>query len=277
MFTKTDFNQIQQIPVVILKTPEVDRSQVLEELLKNQKFFQVELIKSTMAKTFIDIDRHFIKYELEEFNLLEGRELRPSEIACANSHNLARDIIANTTCGGIILEDDARFLDLDYLYLTVSSFLQNKLNEKAILNLTGFYGKTTSTSNCNKIHKLFGAPDLAVGYALTPSAASELIRSNSPIKYVADWPDSKCRFYVPINPPINHGDENTSSIIAKDKIDFRKTNRYFVIKLFFSRVLKPNLTNNRIALFMYFRYQLLRRIYFHLDSLMISLILRMYP
>jgi GR25 family glycosyltransferase involved in LPS biosynthesis len=277
MFTKIEFNEILQIPIVILKTPEVDRSQVLEESLRKQKYFRVELLKSTMAKTFIDLDSYFIQYEPEEFKLLEGRELKPSEIACANSHNLARDIIANTSLGGIILEDDARLQNLDALYLMVSSFLQNKTGEKAILNLTGFNGRSVSASNCNKIHKLLGTPDLAVGYALTPYAALELIKFNSPIKHVADWPDSKCRFYVPINPPIKHGDENTYSIITKDKINFRRTNRKIVIKLFFHQVVKINLTNNRIVLTKYFRYQFLRRIYFHLDSLILSLIFRMYP
>ena len=277
MLNGNEFNQILPIPIVILKTPNVNRSRIIEESLRKQKYFQVELLKSTMAKTFTDLDSCFIKYELEEFNLLEGRELIPSEIGCANSHNIARNIIANTTFGGIILEDDARFINLDNLYLIVSSFLQHQIGKKAILNLTGFKNKSITSSNFSKVHRLLGAPDLAVGYALTPHAASELTRSNSPIKYVADWPDSNCRFYVPLNPLVKHGDENTPSIITSGLIDFRKTNRKIVIKLFFCKILKIYLTNNRIGFLKYFRYQFLRRIYFHLDSLVLNLIIRMYP
>jgi len=271
-----ELNKNLPLPVIILKTPKLERSRVLEATLKGKKNFQVNLLISTMAESLIDLDKLFIDYETEELKLLEGRELNPREIACAYSHNEARAIIANSLSGGIILEDDARLVNLDALYLMVSSFLRTKLGQKAILNLTGFRNNSVSSLNSHKIHKLFGIPNLAVGYALTPSAALELICSNSPIKYVADWPDTKCKYYVPLSPLVKHGDENNCSTIIKDKNDFRKTNKKILIKQLFLHLLSTRLTKKKIKLIKYLRYQFLRRIYWLVDSLILKLIIQIY-
>jgi hypothetical protein len=108
----------------------------------------------------------------------------------------------------------------------VTEFLSSQNSKSSILNLTGFRNiglkasKNRSTNN-NRYIKLWGSPDLAVSYALTQKAAAELLISNTPIMGVSDWPVTECNYFVPIRPPVKHGDVSTSSLIDSTKSSFR--------------------------------------------------------
>jgi hypothetical protein len=63
---------------------------------------------------------------------------------------------------------------------------------------------------------LIGKPMLAVSYALTPLAASILLDKNNPIKTVADWPNSRVRYYATFKEVVVHGDSESASTINID-------------------------------------------------------------
>jgi hypothetical protein len=167
-----------------------------------------------------------IAIDVEVFELFHGRKMSPQEIGCATSHNLARSLIAKSISGGVILEDDARIIDLDSFYNLSTKFLQESAGTLSVLSLTGFRELTALNSNgiltkSRNIVHLLGKPDLAVAYVLTPVAGGELTNANIPISTVSDWPESECHYFALLSPVVKHGDSSTASIIVIGKNDFR--------------------------------------------------------
>ena len=212
--------------VVVIRTPKSDRYLPIESLFKNDQRFKLEYIEASMTPSYSEVSNRRITYSTEIFEYFQERKLTPAEIGCADSHNRARDLIKSYATGGVILEDDARIINIDSFFIMATEFLSSQNSKLSILNLTGFRNigleasKNRSTNN-NRYIKLWGSPDLAVSYALTQKAAAELLISNTPIMGVSDWPHSKCYYFVPLIPLVRHGDKNTHSIIDSTKNNFR--------------------------------------------------------
>ena len=212
--------------VVVIRTPKSDRYLPIESLFKNDQRFKLEYIEASMTPSYSEVSNRRITYSTEIFEYFQGRKLTPAEIGCADSHNRARDLIKSHVDGGVIMEDDARIINIDSFYMMATDFLSSQNLNLSILNLTGFRGIGLETlrnksMEKNRCVKLWGRPDLAVSYALTNKAAAELLKSNQPIIDVSDWPDVKCNYFVPLRPPVKHGDTTTSSIIDSTKLSFR--------------------------------------------------------
>jgi GR25 family glycosyltransferase involved in LPS biosynthesis len=207
--------------VIVIRTPNSDRYLPIEALLKNDKRFELEYIEASMTPTYNDVSSRNIEYSTEIFEYFHGRKLAPPEIGCADSHNRARHLIQFSSNGGVILEDDARIIDVDLFYDVSLLFLNSSQRSKSILTLTPFDKLIKNHSKKVKKIRVLGTPDLAVAYVLTPSAAKSLIKVNQPIVSVADWPNSRCKFYITNIQCITHGDANTRSTISVDENDFR--------------------------------------------------------
>jgi GR25 family glycosyltransferase involved in LPS biosynthesis len=212
--------------VVVIRTPKSDRYLPIESLFKDDQRFQLEYIEASMTPSYSEVSNRRIAYSTEIFEYFQGRKLTPAEIGCADSHNRARDLIQSHASGGVILEDDARITDVDSFFIIATDFLSSQNLKLSILNLTGFRGIGLETlrnrsMEKNRCIKLWGKPDLAVSYALTNKAAAELLKSNQPIINVSDWPDVRCNYFVPLRPPVKHGDSTTSSLIDSTKLSFR--------------------------------------------------------
>lgn len=241
--------------VVVIRTPNSDRYRPIESILKNDKRFELEYIEASMTPTYHDVKIRNIAYSTEIFEYFHGRKLTPAEIGCANSHNKARELIQNRPEGGIIVEDDARITNVDSFFEMVSKFLSSQKLNNSILNLTGFrqiglVHSSTEIPKNNRYVKLWGSPDLAVSYALTKKAATELLKSNQPIIDVSDWPATKCNYFVPLIPNVNHGDFYTSSLIDYTKSNFRnkinypkKILKFTLIKFFTKKPSGVNITD----------------------------------
>jgi GR25 family glycosyltransferase involved in LPS biosynthesis len=261
---------VDRIFVVIIRTPNSDRSLVIEDLLKNDSRFEIRYIEASMTPNFSDVTRMNIDYSTKVFEYFWGRKLTPAEIGCADSHNKARKLIQDKPNGGVILEDDARIFDIDSFFTTVEYFLKNNRTNLSVLNLTGYRKLNlelvkVNSNNKSKYIRLLGKPDLAVSYALTKPAAFELLNSNSPITTVADWPVSKCNYFVPLIPIVIHGDSNSRSFIDYDEKNFR-VSKNLKSKLFdftfISYVLKKE---SSIKLGLYITYVYKDRICWYLD------------
>jgi hypothetical protein len=213
--------------VVVIRTPKSDRYLPIESLFKDDQRFKLEYIEASMTPTYSEVSNRGIAFSTEIFEYLQGRKLTPAEIGCADSHNRARDLIQSHASGGVILEDDARITNVDSFFIIATDFLSSQKSKLSILNFTGFkqIGLEKSRGELpkkNRYIKIWGNPDLAVSYALTNKAAAELLKSNQPIIDVSDWPKVKCNFFVPLRPPVKHGDATTSSLIDSTKLSFRK-------------------------------------------------------
>ena len=211
----------EKLLVVVIRTPNSDRYLPIETLLKGDKRFELEYVEASMTPTYLDVKKNNIAYSTEVFEFFQGRKLTPEEIGCANSHNRARNIVKNNQLGGVILEDDARILDVHLLFREVNTFLNIKKNTSSVLNLTGFRNLSRNRVSQNNFTRIFTQPDLAVGYVLTSLASSNLLNANCPITDVADWPKSKCDYYISSSKKVIHGDLDTKSLIDKNNTDFR--------------------------------------------------------
>lgn len=206
-------------PVVIIGTPNSQRleyfksnNEIMEVL--NPTFLNATILNANMAEKLVSPQA--IEYQ----KALHGRRLLNPEMGCAMSHRSAQEIIAESTSGGLILEDDARFNDLTSLIAMTEKFLVDHRDESAIL--TFFDGRPWSTirssfRNAHPYLRNFGSTAYAVSYALTPKAAKELTVANHDYRYSADWPITKCKYFSSTLNIVSHGDALTVSTIDPDR------------------------------------------------------------
>jgi hypothetical protein len=211
----------EKLLVVVIRTPKSDRYLPIESSFKDDQRFRLEYIEASMTPSYSEVSNKNIAFSTEIFEYFQGRKLTPEEIGCADSHNRARKIVKNNRFGGVILEDDARIVDIDSLFQEVNMFLNIKKNTTSVLNLTGFRNLSKKKVSQISFTRILTQPDLAVGYALTSLASHFLLNANCPITHVADWPQSKCNYYVSDLRKVVHGDLNTKSLIDRNEIGFR--------------------------------------------------------
>lgn len=204
---------VQRIPAVIIQTPNSDRFLPLFEVISKSELFEPILVSATMGYSLSDSNVRFIEGEVLRF----GRELTQNERACAISHSKAREIIALSKHGGIVFEDDARILDLEYLERVTSAFLMNSSKFNSALGLLGYKDNCSGAGrypSSPKFRRLLAETPLAVATILTPLAASKLIASATDSSQTADWPRSKCRFFILSHGCVRHGDTSSESVIG---------------------------------------------------------------
>jgi hypothetical protein len=204
---------VQRIPAVIIQTPNSERFLPLLEVIYKSEVFEPVLIVATMGYSLSDDTEKFIQEEVLRY----GRVLTQNERACAISHSEARNVIAQSQHGGIIFEDDARVIDLEHLEQATLSFLEKFSNVNSALGLLDY--KNQHVEGCTnstplRFRKLLAETPLAVATVLTPIAASEILKSAITSSQTADWPKSKCRFFILSDGCVRHGDETSGSVIG---------------------------------------------------------------
>ena len=225
------------LPLAIITTPNSRRSEPLLESLRSDSRFIVTQIPATMGQEMKNPLESTIREEVSNY----GRCLTQNERACAVSHTKARKLIHESDLGGIILEDDARITDLDNLYSLSLSFLQKNAGKRNVLSLVSYFPnnpKPQSQTKKKKFFRLLSSAPLAVGAAITPLAAGQLIDNFSKGSLVADWPNSKCVFYILEVGVINHGDLETESIIGDEASRVERNHIEYLSYKIFARILK---------------------------------------
>lgn len=217
------FDTSNKIPMFVIATPNSERvdyfkkSEILNELFSVNYVEAIMLNESTMEKYYpSQIDPEYAK-------AIYGRRIRASEFGCALSSNVARTL-ASSQYGSVIVEDDARFIDASETYLLIKEFLEVHQGRPHILSL--YDGRLVSGRlkrlRIRKINRIIGMTAGAVAYVLTKEAALELSQSNTPVKYLNDWPPTNCRYFVCGSNQVNHGDFKST---ISDNVDFRVRNR----------------------------------------------------
>jgi len=216
--------------VVVIETPDSTRASPLLKTLTERETFEIKKIPSIMLNSAHDVEVSGVEVQSELFSLLQGRNLSPQEIGCAASHNLARYFISKSRNGGVILEDDSRIVNPKALYNISNDFLNMKHGTASILSLCKFREDANYSFERQGYHKLSGQPYLALSYVLTPAAALRLWESNRIIRFVSDWPKSKVKYFVVLQPIVEHGDSETRSLIDVDG-KLKRGNRNLFLKL----------------------------------------------
>ena len=207
---------MDKLLIVVISTPNSSRVLKLNEQLAFSNQINLVYVPAVMYRNY---DVNFSQdIDLQFMQRLYARSILEGEIGCSISHNLARGLIADNVAGGVVLEDDARIIDLNRFIRSACNFLEEK-KDAAILNLSTYksvsdsYVDFLSQSLSAKYRKSIGPTPLALAYALNQQAALKLVELNTPIRYLADWPKPSVPFFFSKFPSVAHGDFETPSII----------------------------------------------------------------
>jgi len=185
---------------------------LLESVVSDPRFV-VTQIQATMGNDLEAPSDSAISAEISNY----GRSLTQNERACALSHMSAREIISQSEFGGVILEDDARIINLESFYSLSVHFLLRNTNRRKILSLVTYFPnkpKIKSQIWKKSYFRLLSNSPLAVAAAITPNAAKQLLKNSKKNSTVADWPGFRCVFYILDAGVVNHGDDESESIIG---------------------------------------------------------------
>ena len=204
---------VNRIPAVIIQTPNSERFLPLFKAISKSKVLEPVLVGATMGHLLSGVNEEFIEQEMLRY----GRVLTQNERACAISHSEARKVITHSQQGGIVFEDDARVIDLNHLEQVTLGFLAKFSNQSSALGLLDY--KNLHVEGCAnnsplRFRKLLAETPLAVATVLTPIAADEILKSAATSSQTADWPKSKCRFYILSEGCVRHGDATSGTVIG---------------------------------------------------------------
>jgi hypothetical protein len=204
---------VQRIPAIIIQTPNSERFLPLFEVISRSEVFEPVLIVATMGYSLPGDNEDFIQEEVLRY----GRVLTRNERACAVSHSEARSLIAQSRQGGIVFEDDARVINLEHLERATIGFLKKFSDMSSALGLLDY--KSAHLEGCTynlplKFRRLLAETPLAVATVLTPIAAGEILKSSATSSQLADWPKSKCCFFILPDGCIRHGDTTSGTVIG---------------------------------------------------------------
>jgi GR25 family glycosyltransferase involved in LPS biosynthesis len=209
------------IDCYIIRSDDANRSLSLIESLKQHSHINIILIDGY----YLNEEELALVTDHTWSKIRNFRNLVSGEIGSALSHSFVQTMVAEAGVGGVILEDDARIINIENFYTTCFDFLSAK-NPVRILNLCDPRAQNMSTRfHLEKIPKtssinLIGLSNRNVAYALSSRSARSISEVNFPIYSTPDWPFSSNRHAILIHPVVLHGDNNTISTI--DKFDTLK-------------------------------------------------------
>lgn len=219
-------NDPTKLRVIVICTPNSNRSRELISSLESHPEIDLHQLQATMLDSESPLLAVESEIAVEASKKIYGRILSPGEFGCSYSNNVARRTISKIPAGGIILEDDARLVDIDKFIETSRNFLRKHKHNAAVLALYHIQGESGSYVTRKRIRndyiRFLGHPTFTVAYALTSEAARRLVAANTPVKFVADWPIARVRFYGVAKNLVHHGDESTQSTILKSQSDLDK-------------------------------------------------------
>jgi len=210
-----------KLPCYVISGPKSDQASALIDLLRSDKRLDVSLLKATMV--YAD-SPEFLNLEIVTQNAMKctyGRMLLPGELGCSLSHNDARLKASTNANGALILEEDAQIKDLNLFVATALDFLKFNNGRSSVLSFYNNEFKFQHDSESRGISRWvrhLGGPSSTVAYAITQFSALKLSKANTPVRFVADWPIARTRYYIALMDVIHHPeDPSLSSIGNRDQ------------------------------------------------------------
>ena len=200
---------VASIPVIVLSSKTVARTDTFLHGWKKVSDVKICVIPG------VYLDESQIEgHPTTVFSKIQGRGMTIQELGCARAHVLARTEISTSEIGGIVFEDDARFIEPETILTVAVDFLNKHRDQAAVLNLCESSLSPFRANHSRKWVGLFGHSPLAVAYVLTPQAAIALNQASKSIDWVSDWPHSKVKHFVCVPALVTHGDDLSGSEIA---------------------------------------------------------------
>jgi hypothetical protein len=200
--------------VFVISTPSSDRGIPLLNTLKKSGKARVHVIEATMYSAA----GHVIEIDRTGQRAMYGRLLADGEIGCSMSHQAVYQLIIELSKGAVVLEDDARIPNLLNFENLVSDFLGKSQESAKILSLLPWIHEDgCSEDELDSPPKLFtlsGKTPLTVGYVISLEGAVRISQANLNYRYLADWPPAKVQYFSSIVGVVNHGDQESGSLIT---------------------------------------------------------------
>jgi hypothetical protein len=255
--------------VFVICTPGSTRAVPLLEQLEFNPRVSLHKMTATMISEMSTVSHEGLRVNTALARVIYGRDLLPGEIGCAISHNIARKSISSLPSGGLVFEDDARISDVESLISDSIKFLEQSADSAKVLSFfTGDSSVGTYSSQGEKIKwsRALGSTPYALAYAITARGARLLYDSNSPVKFVADWPVAAVKFYSSNKKYVRHGEINLPSTIEHNS-DLRKRPRTFLrVQIFTGLYYFTNF--RQVGNFRnYLEWMWLPRVFFHVQKL----------
>ena len=204
-----------RIPMYVIATPGSPRVEYFKKSNDLNHLFEITYIDAIMLDPLSLKDLPTGTVSADYANAYYGRVLRPGEFGCALSTNIARQLATSHPIS-LIVEDDARFINPFKTLEIVLDFIHREPERCRILSL---YDGRLETGRLRKpsaenFTRIVGTSAGAVAYALTREAAFELLKANTPVKFLNDWPPTKASYFACNENQVTHGDFD--STIATD-------------------------------------------------------------
>jgi GR25 family glycosyltransferase involved in LPS biosynthesis len=228
-----------RIKVLIVTVPNCNRVLPLESELNIAQ--NIEVIKFDAIMYHRQIENFQPNFKKQR--ILYSKELSNGEIGCAISHQNIQARYKDYEESIVVLEDDARILDIELFEKLAREFIHKHQGSDAVMSLLAWNHSVNvdkEKKDDHKIVRLVGRTPLTVGYVITPSAMRSLSKANADFAYLPDWPPTQTKFYITRSGVIEHGDGITESLI--DKTGRKKPNR---LNSLFKFTMIPYLMNRK--------------------------------
>jgi len=208
------------LKILVIGEKDGPRIQPLLKALLNDDRFNLEFWDPVLLKSFNDERLIESGFDVNKSTSYVSRKLALNEIACALAHNRAREYLAVNKFEGVILEDDARIPNVDYFFDSATLFLTS-VKVPAVLNFAT-QRKVEDFENVPlgfpRLQKQICHSPLNVGYVLNKAGAEMLSKTSYRLYMTSDWPYSKIKKYILVNPAVAHGDEKNTSTIDPENL-----------------------------------------------------------
>jgi GR25 family glycosyltransferase involved in LPS biosynthesis len=200
---------VASIPLIVMSSKNIARTDTFLRGWQSVPNAEIRIIPG------VYLDKSIVKdLPTKVFSKIYGRNMTVQELGCAKAHFLARAEISTSEIGGVVFEDDARFIEPETILALAVDFLIKHSGQAAILNLCESPLSPFRSNHSRKWVGIFGHSPLAVAYVLTPEAAIALNQASELVDWVSDWPHSKVKHYVCVPALVAHGDNQSGSEIA---------------------------------------------------------------
>ena len=200
---------VASIPLIVLSSKNIARTDTFLRGWQTVPDVEICILPG------VYLDKSIVEdHPTKVFSKINGRGMTVQELGCAKAHFFARAEISTSEIGGIVFEDDARFIEPETILAVAVDFLIRHSGHAAILNLCESPLSPFRSNHSRKWVGIFGHSPLAVAYVLTPAAALALNQASELVDWVSDWPHSKVKHYVCVPALVAHGDNESGSEIA---------------------------------------------------------------
>lgn len=185
----------------------------------------------------------------------QRRYLSDGEFACALSHqSIYQDMLGKNLDAAIILEDDAI---IDQRFCDYFNSEQNRAFDLLLLDHQRTYvlaKKVWDIIPDTRAFRVTLPPNLGTGYVIGAHGARALIKGNSPICNVADWPIdiSRLNAWAALPTLVMHTNQRTGASHLRDSREASRTNVVQSSESKYKRVLNKH---TRVFKLSYWRYK----------------------